>query len=92
MVLQVLPKHFLDFDAGQKSLCAQAPHLPSLSTIHSGKEIKQTLRKVEKMGGMVSYICTVFPKEDLGLISGSATHLLEDVGESSSLNLCFIIS
>lgn len=35
---------------------------------------------------MVSYICTVFPKEDLGLISSSATHLLDDVGESS-LNL-----
>lgn len=36
---------------------------------------------------MVSYICTVFPKEDLGLISSCATHLLDDVGGSSSLNL-----
>ena len=92
MVLQVLPRHFLDFGAGQRSLCAQAYQLPSLSATHRGKEIKQTLRKVKKTGGMVSYICTIFPREDLGLISSSATHFLDDAGESSSLNLCFIIS
>ena len=70
----------------EKPLCSSSS--PTLLLCHPQWEgNKADTEKSWEDRGMVSYICTVLTKEDLGLISSSATHLLDDVGESSSLNL-----